>query len=237
MKKIKKLLMVLVTLMLATAMLSACSKTEDKEGADGDTNAETKVEASAAKITGSYLSPAIMSYSNMRPTYNYYLTTYQDQMLTTYEDGTYRLMVHSTQFSAIVLPEEGNDFSGNEKTNYYTEYYGTYTQTEDELDSDLLNITISKPTRIVDTYDSSYYVDTANWTEEMTAKTTELKAAQMKQYAQYAEEGEQVDTEVEDVTAQAYIDDKGFDELTFAATVSTSSIEYVELNPTEEAGE
>ena len=35
--------------------------------------------SAAGKVTGVYLSPASLSYTNMRPQYNYYLTTFTQQ--------------------------------------------------------------------------------------------------------------------------------------------------------------
>ena len=58
--------MAFATLALASLSLSACN------GA-----------AKEAKIKGIYLSPAVMSYNNMRPTYNYYLTTAENWLLET----------------------------------------------------------------------------------------------------------------------------------------------------------
>ena len=240
MKKFKKVSILFISLLLMTFMVSACTKVEPEKTTDAgvtegasdnaDTSADNTAATATAKITGSFLSPAVMSYTNMRPTYNYYLTTINDQKLTTFDDGTYCLTVHSTQFSAIVLPEEGDSFSANEKVNYFTDYYGTYTQAVDELDSDMLSITLSKPTRITDTYDSTYFVDTANWTDDMSTKMTELRKAQQAQYAQYAKDkGEAQPTEVETVTAESYLAEKGFDEITIPATVSTSSMEYTQL--------
>lgn len=238
MKKIKKLSFLLVSALLLTAMLSACSnKGSDNNGtADvtkGATNEETKgadESTTAAKITGVYLSPAKMFYSNMRPTYNYYLTTVNDQKLTTYDDGTYCLTVSSTQFSAIVLPEEGNDFSANERTNYMKDFYGTYTQVTDDLDSDLVNITLSAPTRITDAHDAAYYVDTANWTDAMGTTITELRKSQAAQYSQYSKDANNVTQgEIKPLTAEDFLADNSFKEVTIPATISTNSIEYTDL--------
>lgn len=83
MKKYKKL----VTLFLAAAMalsLAACSSGK-----------------AAGKITGIYLSPAQLSYINMRPEYNYYLTTFTQQEITLMDDNTYCLEVSAATFSLL----------------------------------------------------------------------------------------------------------------------------------------
>ncbi len=124
-----------------------------------------------AKIKGVYLSPAEMSYVNMRPQYNYYLTTFTQQELTLYEDGTYCLLVSSSTFSALELSESTQNAKGNERDNSVTKYYGTYTSAVNELDEDLIDIELAKPTRIVKNIDSKYFVDTANWNETMGKNT------------------------------------------------------------------
>ena len=222
MKRIKKLAILLTGVLLLTTMATACSKT-DKDASESGKG------ATAGTVSGVYLSPAKMSYSNMRPTYNFYTTTIDDQKLTIFEDGTYCLTVVSTQFSAVVLPETGNDFSANEKSNYFRDYYGTYTQAVDELDSDLVNITLSKPTRVTEANDSTYYVDSANWTDAMSTTLTEIKKAAAEQAAQYAQEGEGTVQEVETVTAESFLAEKAFEEAVIHATVSTSGMEFVEL--------
>ena len=99
---------------------------------------------SQADVTGVYLTPAELTYSNMRPTHNYYTTT----------------------FSALVLPEEGNDAKGNERNNSIIKYYGDYTSVPNSLNPDLLEITLETPTRIVSKSDDTCYLDTSNWTDE-----------------------------------------------------------------------
>lgn len=150
MKKLR-LLLALVAMGAGTLTLSSCGNSESK----------------AATLTGAYLSPTVLKYMNMRPTYNYYMTYFTFQELETYDDNTYILTVSSSMFSGLVLPDEGNDATGNERENFIQKYYGTCTSAVDELDSDTLNITLAKPTRFVNVYDSTTYFDTANWTEKM----------------------------------------------------------------------
>ena len=123
--------------------------------------------AGAGKITGVYLSPARLDYSNMRPQYNYYLTTFTQQEITLMDDDTYCLIVSSSTFSALELAESTNDAKGNERTNSITKYYGTYASQVNDLDEDLLDVTLKAPTRAVKSYDQSYWVDTQSWTETM----------------------------------------------------------------------
>ena len=124
----------------------------------------------AAKTTGIYLSPAKLSYSNMRPQYNYYLTTFSQQELTLNDDGTYCLILSSSTFSALELAESTNDAKGNERTNSITKIYGTYTSKPNDLDEDLLDVDLGAATRVVMSYDQTYYLDTDNWNDDMGKK-------------------------------------------------------------------
>ena len=62
----KKTISLLLTACLVVCLLCACDSGSSAGG----------------KITGIYLSPANLSYQNMRPQYNYYLTTFTQQELT-----------------------------------------------------------------------------------------------------------------------------------------------------------
>ena len=119
------------------------------------------------KVTGVYLSPAQLGYSNMRPQYNYYLTTFDQQEITLMDDNTYCLILSSACFSALELAESTNDAKGNERTNYITKFYGTYTSQVNDLDEDLLDVTLSTPTRVVSSYDQTYWLDTHNSNDDM----------------------------------------------------------------------
>lgn len=123
--------------------------------------------AGGGKITGIYLSPAQLSYSNMRPQYNYYLTTFTHEELTLMDDDTYCLTISSSTFSALELAESTQDAKGNERTNYITRLYGTYTSKTNDLDDDLLDVTLTNPTRVVKSYDQTYWLDTDNWNDAM----------------------------------------------------------------------
>ena len=105
----------LVTLFLAGAMalsLAACS------GGGGGSSA-------GGKVTGVYLSPANLSYQNMRPQYNYYLTTFTHEELTLMDNNTYCLVLSSSTFSALVGEVErrlGKRLSTADLKNLYTLY-------------------------------------------------------------------------------------------------------------------
>ena len=103
--------------------------------------------AKAAKISGVYLTPANLTYHNMRPQYNYYTTTFTQQELTLMDDNSYCLIVSSSTFSALELAESTSDAKGNERDNAITKFYGTYTSKVNDLDEDLLDVTLSKPPR------------------------------------------------------------------------------------------
>lgn len=150
----KKTLAIFLTIAMMSFMLVAC----------GDSAAAATKEA---KTTGIYLSPAQLSYNNMRPQYNYYLTTFTQQELTLMDDNTFCLIISSSCFSALELAESTSDAKGNERTNYITKIYGECTSKTNDLDEDLLDVTLGKITRVVKSYDQTYYVDTANWNDTM----------------------------------------------------------------------
>ena len=177
---------------------------------------------STAKVTGIYLSPASLSYSNMRPNYNYYLTTFTQQEMTLYDDNTYCFLVSSSTFSAVELPAEGNDAKGNERTNSVTKYYGTYTSVPNSLDEDLTDVTLAKPTKITLSYDSTYYLDTESWTDEMGKRVVPGKID--------TSTGQTVvDPDAEPWTAQQYLEKAAFDEAKVQINIKTYSFEYTAL--------
>ena len=69
--------------------------------------------SAGGKTTGIYLTPGRLSYANMRPQYNYYLTTFDQQEITLMDDNTYCLLISSACFSALELDESTNDAKGN----------------------------------------------------------------------------------------------------------------------------
>lgn len=123
--------------------------------------------AKEAKITGVYLSPATYGYSNMRPAYNFYLLNYAQSELTLYDDNTYMIIVSDSTFSGIELSDSTNDATANERTNSITKLFGTYTSQPNDLDEDLIDVTLAAPTRVVSKLDDKHYLDTDNWSDDM----------------------------------------------------------------------
>lgn len=201
----KKLLSIILTVVLVACLFTACGAAEE------------------AKVTGMYLSPAKLSYQNMRPTYNYYLTTFAHQELTILDDNTYCLIVSESTFSALELAESTSDAKGNERTNSITKYYGTYTSQVNELDEDLLDITISAPTRVVKTYDQTYWLDTDNWTDQMGKLVVPATGYDQTTGAPIYDEN------AEPWTAEQYLKSMAFSEITIQANQKTFSFDFTEL--------
>lgn len=139
----------------ATANESSQSSPETSESGNNQTDKATLLE--------SYVSEGNLSYMNMRPTYNYYTTTFKFEVIDLYSDNTYCLTHSSSTYSALILPDEGNDATGNERENSIIRYFGTYSKTADDLDEDTSHLTLNTPNRIIGNYDSQYVVDTANF--------------------------------------------------------------------------
>lgn len=177
-----------------------------------------------AKITGVYLTPATLSYTNMRPTYNYYLTTFTHQELTLYDNGTYCLIESASTFSALELAESTNDAKGNERTNYVMKYYGTYTSAVNELDEDLLDVTLATPTRVVKSYDQNYWLDTDNWDDNMGAVTRPVSGYDMSTGTPIIEEG------TPNATAAEYLATVAFPETVVMVNQKTSSFDFTDLS-------
>ena len=151
----KKLLSIILAVAMVAVLLAGCGGS----AASGN-----------AKTVGVYLSPAELSYSNMRPQYNYYLTTFTQQEITLLDDNTYVAIVSASTFAALELAESTNDAKGNERTNSIVKFYGTYTSQVNDLDEDLLDVVLSAPTRVVESYDQTYWLDTDNWNDDMGKK-------------------------------------------------------------------
>lgn len=203
MKKYKKL----VTLFLAAAMalsLAACGG------------------KAAGKITGIYLSPAQLSYINMRPEYNYYLTTFTQQEITLMDDNTYCLEVSASTFSALELSESTSDAKGNERENSITKFYGTYTSQVNDLDEDLLDVTLAAPTRVVRSFDQLYWADTDNWNDAMGKAVTPTQTD--------PNTGAPiVDENAQPWTAQQFLESVAFPETTVQVNVKTSSFDFTDF--------
>lgn len=201
----KKLLSIILTVILVACLFTACGA------------------APEAKVTGMYLSPAKLSYQNMRPQYNYYLTTFAHQELTILDDNTYCLIVSESTFSALELAESTNDVKGNERTNSIIKYYGTYTSKVNDLDEDLLDITLSAPTRVVMTNDQTYWLDTDNWTEAMGKIVVPPTGFDMTTGTPIMDENAQP------WTAEQYLASKAFSDVVIQANQKTFSFDFTEL--------
>ena len=151
----------LFTLLISAATLASCGN------GGGTTNCSVAPEATQAKVTNAFLTQAKMTYNNMRPQYNYYLTTFSFQELELYSDNTYKLTISSSTFTAIELPAEGNAAKGNENANSLISYMGKFTSKVDDLDDKTLIVTFEAPTRIFGTADDNGFIDTDNWTPTM----------------------------------------------------------------------
>ena len=152
-----------VPLLSAAAMLMSCGGNSNGSVSSQDGQAAV----SSAKVTNAFISTAKMSYSNMRPTYNYYTTTFTFETLELLDDGSYILSISSSTFSAVILPEEGNAATGNERSNSLIRYSGKFTSVPDDLDPETLVVTCESVTRIMGIDDEKGYVDTDNWTNTM----------------------------------------------------------------------
>ncbi|MDD6241074.1 MAG: hypothetical protein PUA93_05805 [Eubacteriales bacterium] len=168
-----------VSLLFVSSILSGCkggnssssASTSSSTPISDSTTSSSKPETEKKTLKGLYISPSKMSYRNMRPTYNYYITTFAGEEIELYSDNTYQLNYYSSTFSALTLPEEGNDAIGNERENFVQTFYGTYESKTDELDEDSLDLTLNVPNRLTMTYDSTYFVDTARWDDAAKTNT------------------------------------------------------------------
>ena len=151
----------LFALLVSAATLASCGN------GGGTTNCSVAPEATQAKVTNAFLTQAKMTYNNMRPQYNYYLTTFSFQELELYSDNTYKLSISSSTFTAIELPVEGNAAKGNESANSLISYMGKFSSKVDDLDDKTLIVTFEAPTRIFGTADDNGFIDTDNWTPTM----------------------------------------------------------------------
>ena len=175
--------------------------------------------SAGGKTTGIYLTPGRLSYQNMRPQYNYYLTTFDQQELTLMDDDTYCLVISSSCFSALELAESTNDAKGNERTNYIVKFYGTYTSQVNDLDEDLLDVTLSAPTRVTRSQDQTYWLDTDNWTDDM-------GKAVIPAQIDPSTGAEIADPNAEPWTAEQYLESVAYPETTVQLNTKTASFDF-----------
>ena len=201
----KKLLSIILAVAMVAVLLAGCGGS----AASGN-----------AKTVGVYLSPAELSYSNMRPQYNYYLTTFTQQEITLLDDNTYVAIVSASTFSALELAESTNDAKGNERTNSIVKYYGTYTSQVNDLDEDLLDVVLSAPTRVVESYDQTYWLDTDNWNDNMGKKVVPPTGVDQNTGAPI------YDPDAQPWTAAQYLESLSFTGASIQVNQKTASFDY-----------
>ena len=201
----KKLLSIILAVAMVAVLLAGCGGS----AASGN-----------AKTVGVYLSPAELSYSNMRPQYNYYLTTFTQQEITLLDDNTYVAIVSASTFSALELAESTNDAKGNERTNSIVKYYGTYTSQVNDLDEDLLDVVLSAPTRVVESYDQTYWLDTDNWNDDMGKKVVPPTGVDQNTGAPI------YDPDAQPWTAAQYLESLSFTGASIQVNQKTASFDY-----------
>ena len=201
----KKLLSIILAVAMVAVLLAGCGGS----AASGN-----------AKTVGVYLSPAELSYSNMRPQYNYYLTTFTQQEITLLDDNTYVAIVSASTFSALELAESTNDAKGNERTNSIVKFYGTYTSQVNDLDEDLLDVVLSAPTRVVESYDQTYWLDTDNWNDDMGKKVVPPTGVDQNTGAPI------YDPDAQPWTAAQYLESLSFTGASIQVNQKTASFDY-----------
>ena len=170
MKKVSAL-----ALLASSMLLASCGGANSCPTVDSGKASEEAPAAKAATLVHSFITPAKLVYRNMRPTYNYYMTTFTFETLDLYNDNSYVLSVSSSMFTAIELPQEGQAAKGNENANSLLRYHGTYTSEADDLDPDALVLSLSATTRITGTDDGKGEIDTDLWTDSMKKKWADVE--------------------------------------------------------------
>lgn len=127
---------------------------------------------SAAKTTGYYTADKQIRYTNFQPTYNYFYFVITQQSIETFDDGTYCLTVNGAMYSNVKFGADvaSDAFTANEQSHVTTKYYGTFT--EKEKTEDDVTLVLAKPTRVTNAKQGALLVDTANWTDAMSAQET-----------------------------------------------------------------
>lgn len=206
----KKIISVLLVVTLVACLFVGCG---------GSNTASAK---SNAKITGVFLSPSNLFYKNMRPEYNYYMTAFTQEQLILNDDNTYCLIISSSAFSALELAESTNDCTGNERANTMIMLYGSCTSKPNELDSDLLDVSLGKVTRVVSSYDQKYYLDTDNWNDTMGKAVTPPSG--------YDENGQAIkDPDAPKWTAQQYLESIVLATTEVQVNVKHASFDYTDF--------
>lgn len=150
----KKLLITLVAaiaVVCATVSLAACG--------------------GAAKTTGYYTANKQIDYTHYAS--NFFWIVVNQESIETYDDGTYCLEVNGLQYSNITAGAnvETNQFTANENLHATIKYYGTFTEKDKEEGN--VTLVLAKPTRVVYALQNQMLMDTANWTDAMSAAVSE----------------------------------------------------------------
>lgn len=165
----KQQLLKIILLSSSLLGLMSCNESKPTNGNSANSNVGNsqntgkKDDPTDVTLTGAYISPAVLQYQNMRPANQIYWTTFSFETIQLYSDNTYCLTLDSSCFSAVVLPDVGNDATGSARESSVTRYYGTCTQKTNELDEDTLDVSLATPTRIVRNFNSNFYVDSENF--------------------------------------------------------------------------
>ncbi len=158
---------------------SSNNPTSENSNTSSESSSTIPAEEQAEKsLIASYSSPANLAYMNMRPTYNYYITTYSFETLNLYDDNTYSLTYSSTCYSGIVMSEEGSEVSGSERENSVQIFYGNYSSSVNALDEDCWDVSLEVANRAVVNSDTTYFADTAQWNDTMATNTGYETAAE-----------------------------------------------------------
>lgn len=200
----KKIIMILPVLVLVL-LLSACQSAPAEQ-------------SEPVKVVGAYLSPSVYGYSNNRPTYNFYVVDFAQAELILYSNGTYMAQVSDSAFSGLELSENTNDATANERTNFISKFFGTYTSKTNDLDDDLTDVTLATPTRIMQTMDQRYWLDTDAWTETMGKVVTPKEMD--------PQTGKEIITDAAPWTAEQYLEATAFPEMTIQVNEKNASFDF-----------
>lgn len=203
----KRSLQMILGLILAAMLLACAAPAPTEEQSEGPVT-----------TVGAYLSPAVYGYNNNRPAYNFYVVDFAQSELVLYSDGTYMAQLTDAAFSGIELSENTNDITANERTNFIIKFYGAYTSVTNDLDDDLTDVTLASPTRIQQTMDQSYWLDTDAWTEAMGKAVTPKEMD--------PSTGAMITSDAEPWTAEQFLAATAFPEMTISVNEKNASFDF-----------
>ena len=91
----KQQLLKIILLSSSLLGLMSCNESKPTNGNPANSNVGNsqntgkKDDPTDVTLTGAYISPAVLQYQNMRPTNNYYVTTFSFETIQLYSDNTY----------------------------------------------------------------------------------------------------------------------------------------------------